>query len=1595
NKSGTGTLVLGGVNTYSGATNVSTGIVSLQNAAGFGSSSLVTVLNNAAVEINGSGFNIANNFDIAGTGVSSNGVIRNLANSNTISGTIVLSSPAAIGVDADTLTLSGVVSGTALSKNGAGTLVLSANNTYTGTTNVNAGIIRLSNAAGFGASPLVTVANGTAVEINGSGFSVTNNFDIAGTGISNNGVIRNLANSNTISGTIALSSPAALGVDAGTLTLSGVVSGTDLSKNGAGTLVLSGNNTYTGSTTLNAGTLAIDTDSRLGTTPSSPTISSLVFNGGTLETTATFTLDANRGITLSTAGNFFVDPATTLTYNGIIAGSGTLNKSGTGTLVLGGANSYTGSTTFTAGILAIDIDSRLGAAPGLPTPSSLVFNGGTLETTATFTLNANRGINLGTTGNFLIDPATTLSYNGVIAGPGALNKSGTGTLVLGGANSYTGSTTFAAGILAIDTDSRLGATPVSAIANSLVFNGGTLETTATFTLNANRGIALTASGNFLVDPATTLTYNGIIAGSGTLNKSGTGTLVLGGVNTYSGATNVNVGELAASHTNALGASSSITVSSGAALHLLVNNLVNNNIIQLNGTGIGNTGALRLSANNTNLSNPIQLQSNSSIAGTGTGSFVFSGNITGTNAGLIIDLPNAGVSLPATTLTTSGDLSATVNGPIVQTGALTIPGTASFTTGASPITLTQNNAFTGVVSLSNSGTNDVALYNSTALTLGLVNVGRDLTVNSLSSIGQNSTVNARTLTTTSVGGTVLTNANTLTNFNASNTGGGNISLINTTPTLTIVGLSQSGSGNVDITNTGALATAANITSQTGDITLTTLSPDSTERTLTINNNITTNGGAITAKAANNTAGTATSLIVLGNLSTGSGTTGVLTLGGGLSLTGTLNAGANNIVLQGNGSDVTINNGTFTQSVEFSVVKDLNISGNINVTGSLSLVGDNLNSGIGGVILQSGANIVVTGDLFVQGSSGVMVSDPSIGIDVQNGATVTAGGSITFAGKTALNNNVITANNGTTFTDQVALQGNATINTNNAPINFNNGVQGLNNLTLDAGSLGNVTFDGTSNINIFTIINMGDFTNNGEINAASLTQLSGNNTFLGFSTLNTGGPVSITGNNVTGHVNVGSLFINVNTANLIGTIGGTGGAAAAAKVQFTHGVPGTLFFNGIDLVLGQVIPVQNLAQNSLVQTNVIASLLSYYNNGASSQNGQSLIIDTSLLDTMFNQSIANTIHSLSDMLNSFSAHKGFLGNPLRSIPINPLEAYLPMMTLKEILSSQEKTWNIGVQAGFIILLALGLIASFMKQLRKEKNVEVIRKHILETQSQYHALIELPFKLRTAITNVIGFASLLHHESHSLPDEMPGYLRNILAEVDSILPIVQHLSKTVAIGNSRVQVLLPNQFLSLTSFKLRTITNNIIGFTALLSTDNKQVLTKVQRDYVTNLTASTRDMATLINEMPDISEAEGDTHMIPSAKALINDLSFQLRTSANNIKGFSELMQTQYADTMTQTQKDYMGYVLHNSDNILKIISDMSILGNERLLSFPVYSEDDFLTTLSFELRGTINNIVGFSQLLIMGEAGALTSEQQVFLEHIIQSSQQVMQIVTVRL
>ena len=158
-------------------------------------------------------------------------------------------------------------------------------------------------------------------------------------------------------GTIDLTDAALTAGDGNDLEFSGVFNGAnDFTKVGSGTLTLSGDNataSYTGRVIIDDGVVSVAADSNLGD-PDTLDADRLILKGGTLSASSNFTLDTNRGITLSTGGGTInVVSGRTLTYGGVIDGTSTFYKSGAGTLILSGTNTNTGSTSITAGTLRV------------------------------------------------------------------------------------------------------------------------------------------------------------------------------------------------------------------------------------------------------------------------------------------------------------------------------------------------------------------------------------------------------------------------------------------------------------------------------------------------------------------------------------------------------------------------------------------------------------------------------------------------------------------------------------------------------------------------------------------------------------------------------------------------------------------------------------------------------------------------------------------------------------------------------------------------------------------------------------------------------------------------------------------------------------------------------------------------------------------------------------------------------------------------------------------------------------------------------------------------------------------------------------------
>ncbi|GHT98706.1 hypothetical protein AGMMS49960_02320 [Betaproteobacteria bacterium] len=258
----------------------------------------------------------------------------------------------------------------------------------------------------------------------------------------------------------------------GNQTVSRVLTGTgSLTKEGTGTLTLIGTNNYIGGTTISTGTLAL-----------SVTGSIAASSGVTLadESTAIFDISAVTSGTMTTINgltgggtsggkvnlgskNLTISNNGANTYNGVIEGSGSLTKDGTGTLTLRGANTaYSGNTTVNGGLINFNGENNFG------TTGTITLNGGGLQWASSTTTDiSSRLATLGTSGGTFDTNGNSVTFATGISGNGGLIKDGAGTLTLSGTNDYTGDTTITAGTLELATTGSL--TSAVTVANTGTF----------------------------------------------------------------------------------------------------------------------------------------------------------------------------------------------------------------------------------------------------------------------------------------------------------------------------------------------------------------------------------------------------------------------------------------------------------------------------------------------------------------------------------------------------------------------------------------------------------------------------------------------------------------------------------------------------------------------------------------------------------------------------------------------------------------------------------------------------------------------------------------------------------------------------------------------------------------------------------------------------------------------------------------------------------------------------------------------------------------------------------------------------------------------
>ncbi len=347
NKSGTGTLSLVAANTYTGATTITGGTLSLDHATDTLSSSSAATVDGATAVLS-----IGGNSDTVG--------VVSLKNGGSITGTGGTLTGSSYAVESGSVSAKLGGAGIALTKSTAGTVTLSGTNTYTGLTTVSVGTLNLNTTAANSISGNLTVSGGSAV------LQQSNQVDNARNVVVGGGTLDIAGNSDTVngvqltSGSITgsgrtLTSATAFDLEGGSA--SAILGGTlGANKTTGGTVTLTGANTYTGGTTISGGTLNVNADAALGGSAGAVAIS----NGATLQAAGPVSTGL-RTLTLGTGGGVIDTNSNVVNFNiGSTVTGSTLTKTGLGTLNFDANSTLTGLGALAANNGTTNVNSVLG-----------------------------------------------------------------------------------------------------------------------------------------------------------------------------------------------------------------------------------------------------------------------------------------------------------------------------------------------------------------------------------------------------------------------------------------------------------------------------------------------------------------------------------------------------------------------------------------------------------------------------------------------------------------------------------------------------------------------------------------------------------------------------------------------------------------------------------------------------------------------------------------------------------------------------------------------------------------------------------------------------------------------------------------------------------------------------------------------------------------------------------------------------------------------------------------------------------------------------------------------------------------------------------
>ncbi|NBU59528.1 MAG: hypothetical protein EBS23_07150, partial [Betaproteobacteria bacterium] len=414
---------------------------------------------------------------------------------------------------------------------------------------------------------------------------------------------------------------------------------------------------------------------------------------------------------------------------GVVSGATSLTKSGSGTLSLTAANTYTGMTRLTAGALVVSgslsdattVDVSAGAIYRVDASDFInaLIGAGTVTTSA-----SSGNINLGVGGDDS-DRTFSGSIQDGSAASLSLAKSGNGTLTLTGTNTYSGVTSVNGGVL------RIGDGGTSGSVTGDIFNGTSL----------------------IFDRTDSLRYAGDVYGPGSLTKNGAGTLTITGFNTYDGSTTINGGTLAIGGSG-FGATGDIAIGSGATFaHASSSGQVTTGVVSGAGSVLkSGSGLLALANPFSSYSGGTRVESGLLVVGTPPGFTSSSGSTTSSSSSTFTSPSNSFTVSPSTSFLGSGAVivapssggsgaAIDVNGNSLS-NALTLSGNGSthagsasgalFNSASTPLTLSGSVTLTGNTLITSLGSlfftgNINSQSSSTNASLSAVSDG-DLTVN---------------------------------------------------------------------------------------------------------------------------------------------------------------------------------------------------------------------------------------------------------------------------------------------------------------------------------------------------------------------------------------------------------------------------------------------------------------------------------------------------------------------------------------------------------------------------------------------------------------------------------------------------------------------------------------------------------------------------------------------------------------------------------------------------------------------------------------------------------------------------------------------------